>query len=185
MSKKTGSNKTGVLPSDMFAITPPPLNTTQDIGMLLEKYSRDVAFTLGIPPSFVVSKSTMSASSAASQSADNTQTFTSNAQSVCRHLERLLSDVHEVIYGQPAEFKIVPSPRVAIEKMEVSFQLSFFLSTRHQLFPPYRTSRRSWTLGSSCRKSVSSSSTFYLHPRTCPRAETQGGSTPGKGLVTL
>ena len=86
--------------------------------MLLEKYSRDVAFVLGIPPNFVVSKSSMTGSSSSAQQGENTHTFTTNAQSICRHLERLLSDVHEVIYGDAAEFSIVPMPRVTIETME-------------------------------------------------------------------
>ena len=86
--------------------------------MLLEKYSRDVAFMLGIPPNFVVSAS--SHKTGAQQQGENTHTFTTNAQAVCRHLERLLSDVHEVTYGKPADFSIVPMPRISIESMEVS-----------------------------------------------------------------
>ena len=90
---------------------------SQDIGLLMEKYSRDVAFVLGIPPNYVVSKSSLSSSSSSSQQAENTHTFTTNAQNVCRHLERLLSDVHEVVYGEPTEFSIVPMPRISIETM--------------------------------------------------------------------
>ena len=89
--------------------------------MLLEKYSRDVAFVLGIPPSFVVSKSNMTGSTSSSQQGENTHTFSTNAQSICRHLERLLSDVHQVIYGGDAvDFSIVPMPRLTIESMEVN-----------------------------------------------------------------
>lgn len=36
---------------------------------------------------------------------------------MCRHLERLLSDVHEVIYGEPADISIVPMPRLSIDSM--------------------------------------------------------------------
>ena len=41
-----------------------------------------------------------------------------NTQTVCKHLERLLSDVHEAIYGTPALFNIVAQPRVAIESVQ-------------------------------------------------------------------
>lgn len=124
--------------------------------MLLEKYSRDVAFVLGIPPNFVVSKSNMTGSSSSAQQGENTHTFTTNAQSICRHLERLLSDVHEVIYGDAAEFSIVPMPRVTIETMEViyvsimcKFMLFHALSCSFMLILTFmdRTSRASWRLG--------------------------------------
>ena len=96
--------------------------------MLLEKYSRDVAFVLGIPPSFVVSKSNMTGSTSSSQQGENTHTFSTNAQSICRHLERLLSDVHQVIYGGDAvDFSIVPMPRLTIESMEVIFFYLVFI----------------------------------------------------------
>jgi hypothetical protein len=49
---------------------------------------------------------------------ENTHTFTTNAQKVCRHLERLLSNVHEAIYGEPSAFSIVPMPRISIESMD-------------------------------------------------------------------
>lgn len=119
------------LPKHSELVQPIDLKPVEDIGMLLEKYSRDIAFVLGIPPNFVVSKSSMSSSSSSDLSAENTQTFTSNAQSVCKHLERLLSDVHEVVYGQPAEFSIIPMPRVAIEKMEVFLDGLDDASTMH------------------------------------------------------
>lgn len=99
--------------------------------MLLEKYSRDVAFVLGIPPNYVVSKSNMSSSTSSSQQGENTHTFTTNAQSVCRHLERLLSDVHTVIYGEPAQFSIVPMPRISIESMEVTPDQPLLLAYTH------------------------------------------------------
>lgn len=41
------------------------LKPVEDIGFLLEKYSRDVAFLLGIPPNFVVSKTSLTSSNAA------------------------------------------------------------------------------------------------------------------------
>lgn len=41
-----------------------------------------------------------------------------NMQTVCKHLERLLSDVHEAIYGTPAKFSIVAQPRVAVETVQ-------------------------------------------------------------------
>lgn len=41
-----------------------------------------------------------------------------NMQTTCKHLERLLSDVHEAIYGSPAQFNIVAQPRVAIENVQ-------------------------------------------------------------------
>jgi hypothetical protein len=91
---------------------------SQDIPALMEKYSRDVAFLMGIPPNFVVSKSSLSGSTSNAQQQENTNTFTTNAQSVCKHLQYLLSDVHEVIYGKPANFVISPTPRISIEKME-------------------------------------------------------------------
>lgn len=109
--------------------------------LLLEKYSRDVAFVLGIPPSYVVSKASLSSSTSSSQQCENSNTCSTNAQTVCRHLESLLSDVHEVplatciapalqqcltglprtsqvVYGEPAEFTIVPMPRVSIDSMD-------------------------------------------------------------------
>lgn len=78
---------------------------------------RDVAFCLGIPPNFVVSKSNLSSSTSSSQQGENNHTFSTNAQNLCRHLEKLLCDVHEAIYGKPAMFSIVPMPRISIESM--------------------------------------------------------------------
>lgn len=80
---------------------------------------RDVAFCLGIPPNFVVSKSNLSSSTdTASQQGENNHTFSTNAQNLCRHLERMLCDVHDVIYGQPADFSIVPMSRISIQSMD-------------------------------------------------------------------
>lgn len=106
------------LPKHSEVVQTVELKPVEDIGLLMEKYSRDVAFVLGIPPNFVVSKSSLSSSSSSSQQGENTHTFTTNAQNVCRHLERLLSDVHEVVYGEPADFSIVPMPRISIETMD-------------------------------------------------------------------
>ena len=94
------------------------LKPVEDVGLLMEKYSRDVAFVLGIPPGYVVSKSNTTSSSEAAQSMMNTGTLSTNAQSICSHLQLLLSDVHEVIYGKPAEFSIVAMPRMSIETVE-------------------------------------------------------------------
>jgi len=91
------------------------LKWMQDIGAMLEKYSRDVAMILGIPPGFVVSKSTLSTSTSTSQQAENAQTFTQTAQNVCRHLENLLSDVYLVVYGTPGQFELKASPRLNLE----------------------------------------------------------------------
>lgn len=72
------------------------LKPVEDMGFLLEKYSRDVAFLLGIPPNFVVSKTSLTSSNSAAIQAENTNTFTTNAQTICKHLQALLSDVHQV-----------------------------------------------------------------------------------------
>lgn len=106
------------LPKHSEVVQAVDLKPVEDISMLLEKYSRDVAFMLGIPPNYVVSRSTMSTSSSSDHQSSNAHTFTTNAQAVCRHLERLLCNVHEVIYGKPADFSIVPMPRLSIESME-------------------------------------------------------------------
>lgn len=111
----------------------------EDIGFLLEKYSRDVAFLLGIPPNFVVSRTSLTSSNAAAiqvhpfhfsfiyvslfsqcfaWQAENTSTFTTNAQAVCKHLQALLSDVHQVIYGTPMQFTILPVPRLSVESVD-------------------------------------------------------------------
>jgi hypothetical protein len=94
------------------------LKPVEDVGFLLEKYSRDVAFLLGIPPNFVVSRTSLTSSNAAAIQAENTSTFTTNAQSVCKHLQALLSDVHQVIYGRPMHFTVLPVPRLSIESIE-------------------------------------------------------------------
>ncbi len=94
------------------------LKPVEDIGFLLEKFSRDVAFLLGIPPNFVVSRTSLTSSNAAAIQAENTSTFTTNAQAVCKHLQALLSDVHQVIYGKPMHFTVLPVPRLSIESVE-------------------------------------------------------------------
>lgn len=118
------------------------LKPVEDMGFLLEKYSRDVAFLLGIPPNFVVSKTSLTSSNSAAIQAENTNTFTTNAQAICKHLQALLSDVHQVcllfffplcnknismilhsfilqvIYGKPMHFTILPIPRLSIETVE-------------------------------------------------------------------
>lgn len=94
------------------------LKPVEDVGFLLEKYSRDVAFLLGIPPNFVVSKTSLTSSNSAAIQAENTNTFTTNAQAVCKHLQALLSDVHQAIYGKPMQFTILPVPRLSLETVE-------------------------------------------------------------------
>lgn len=94
------------------------LKPVEDINLLLEKYSRDVAFILGIPPSFVVSKATLTSSNSSALQGENTNTFTTNAQAICKHLQALLSDVHQVIYGKPMQFTILPMPRLSLESVE-------------------------------------------------------------------
>lgn len=106
------------LPKHSEIQAPVELKPSEDIPFLLEKYSREVAMVMGIPPHYVVSKSNMSHSTSSAAQSENTHTFTTNAQHVCRHLQNLLSDVHEVIYGKPMEFSIVPMPRISIESME-------------------------------------------------------------------
>jgi hypothetical protein len=94
------------------------LKPVEDINFLLEKYSRDVSFILGIPPNFVVSKTSLSSSNSSAIQTENTNTFTTNAQSICKHLQALLSDVYQVIYGKPMQFTILPVPRLSLESVE-------------------------------------------------------------------
>lgn len=49
---------------------------------------------------------------------ENLHQFVNNTQTVCKHLERLLGDVHEAIYGEQALFSIVAQPRVGIESIQ-------------------------------------------------------------------
>jgi hypothetical protein len=94
------------------------LHPVEDCNMLLEKYTRDVALLLGIPPHFVVSHTNLTSSHAANSQIENLHQFINNTQVVCKHLERLLSDVHMAIYGEEALFSIVAQPRVAIENIQ-------------------------------------------------------------------
>lgn len=94
------------------------LKPVEDLGFLLEKFSRDVAFLLGIPPNFVVSRTSLTSSNAAAIQAENTNTFTTNAQAICKHLQALLSDVHQVIYGKPMHFTILPVPRLSLDTVD-------------------------------------------------------------------
>lgn len=53
-------------PTDTDTLQVQDLKPVEDINMLLEKYTRDVALLLGIPPHFVVSHTNLSSSHAAS-----------------------------------------------------------------------------------------------------------------------
>lgn len=90
------------------------LTPCSDIHFLQQKYTTDVCSLMTVPIGMIQGNDSMKTNT---QSKGSSRIFQAKMQRVCSFLKSLLSDVHELIYKKPAEFDLVPMPRLEISEV--------------------------------------------------------------------
>jgi hypothetical protein len=100
------------LPPHHSVQTLPALAPCMDLPFLHSKYRLDVCALIGVPPEMLPDHGARADQRRASHSAS--RTFQAKMQHVCGFLRTLLGEVHLAVYGKPAEFELIPMPRMEI-----------------------------------------------------------------------
>ena len=103
------------LPAHHHVEPMPALAPCMDIAFLHNKYKHDICALVGVPAEMLpdnVHKDPRKPSHTSSS------TFQAKMQVVCLFLRSLLSEVHVAIYKKPAEFELIPMPRLEITSID-------------------------------------------------------------------
>ena len=90
------------------------LTPCSDIHFLQQKYTSDVCSLMAVPMGMIQGNESIKTST---QSKGSSRIFQAKMQRVCTFLKALLSEAHELIYKKPAEFDLVPMPRLEISEV--------------------------------------------------------------------
>ena len=90
------------------------LTPCSDIHFLQQKYTSDVCSLMAVPMGMIQGNESIKTST---QSKGSSHIFQDKMQRVCTFLKALLSEAHELIYKKPAEFDLVPMPRLEISEV--------------------------------------------------------------------
>ena len=107
------------LPRDHHIASQQMLTPCEDMGFLLDKYRRDVAFLFGVPYDMVVGRDTGGHETVRKTMASG-RLFSTNMHEICRHMQNLLKQVYQQIYkkGNDVQFLMVPMPRLEVETIQ-------------------------------------------------------------------
>ena len=94
----------------------PSLKPVVDIQFMTDKYRRSVCSLIGIPLEMVAADRSANRESRGGRA--TSRMFQSKMMRICMFLSGLLSDVHERIYKEPAEFSLMALPRLEIQGIE-------------------------------------------------------------------
>lgn len=93
----------------------PALTPCMDIPFLHNKYKHDVCALVGVPPEMLPDHGRPDQRRASHVSS---RTFQAKMQLVCAFLRSLLSEVHLAVYKKPADFEVIPMPRLEITSID-------------------------------------------------------------------
>ena len=94
----------------------PSLKPVVDIQFMTDKYRRSVCSLIGMPPEMVAADKAAHKESCGGRA--TSRMFQSKMMRICMFLSGLLSDVHERIYKEKAEFSLMALPRLEIQGIE-------------------------------------------------------------------
>lgn len=105
------------LPRDHDVAQQAMLAPCEDLDFLLGKFQRDVCAVMGVPEEMVRSQSR--GHETVRKTLASGRIFSANMNDLCRHLQELLAEVYEAIYGKAnARFTLLPMPRLEVETIE-------------------------------------------------------------------
>jgi len=93
----------------------PALAPCMDIAFLHNKYKHDICALVGVPPEMLPDHARPDQRRASHTAS---RTFQAKMQHVCSFLVSLLSEVHLAIYKKPADFEMIPMPRLEITSID-------------------------------------------------------------------
>ena len=102
------------LPRDHDLAQQAMLTPCEDLEFLLGKFQRDVCAVLGVPEEMVRSQSR--GQETVRKTLASGRLFSANMNDLCRHVQALLAEVYEAIYGRGnVGFLLLPMPRLEVE----------------------------------------------------------------------
>lgn len=94
------------------------LQPVESVTELQEKFGRDVCSVIGVPYEMLAGRGKGQGQETSTRAALGGRIFSATIQNICKHLESLMADVYERIYGIEARFNLTALPRLDVESIQ-------------------------------------------------------------------